>query len=353
MSSLAAPPVPDVAPPGGAGRPARGRRWAAWPVEPATLVRIAAFAGFVALASARWSDETNTYLVTACTTVLVAAGLHVLIHWSGQVSLGQVAFIGVGGFVAAKANADWGMPTWSTLLVAALAGCAASLVLGLPALRIRGFPLAITTLAAAYAADRWLFHQEWLAGSGIGIAYTDLDLVGFDTTDPGAFLVPIAVLTGLVVVAVSWLGRSALGHSMRMVAADEEVAASYGIHVGVHKLLAFVVAGSTAALAGAVSTMGLGRASVEMFPVQQSIVYVSAVLLGGRGSVRGSVVAAASLIVLPELFDAGRYSTLVGSVGLVLAVRFLPGGINSLAAHRRGPRRGWAARRAGSADAAA
>lgn len=331
----------------------RTRPASSWPVQPATLARLAAFAAVVALASARWSDETNTYLVTACTTVIVAAGLHVLIHWSGQVSLGQVAFIGVGGFVGAKANADWGMPLWSTLLAAALAGCVASLVLGIPALRIRGFPLAITTLAAAYAADRWLFHQEWLAGSGIGIAYPDLDLLGFDTTDPGAFLVPIAALAAVVVILVSWLGRSALGHSMRMVAADEEVAASYGIHVGIHKLLAFVVAGSTAALAGAVSTMGLGRASVEMFPVQQSIVYVSAVLLGGRGSVRGSVVAATALVVLPELFDAGRYSTLFGSVGLVLAVRFLPGGINSLAGHRPSPLRRWAARRPGGAGAVA
>lgn len=303
-------------------------------VSRGTLVRVTLAAIFTAYASARFGDESLTYLLTACSTVIVVCGLHVLVHWSGQVSLGQVAFIGVGGFAAANLSAELEAPLWLAALGAVVAGCAASLLIGIPALRIRGFPLAITTLAAAYAADRWLFRQEWVAGQGIGVGFNDDRFLGFDTAEPGSFLLPVAAITVLVVGLTARLGSSAVGRSMRMVAADDEVAASYGIHVGAHKLLAFLLAGGAAALAGAFAAMSLGRSTVEMFPVQQSIVYVSAVLMGGRGSVKGSVIAGASLVLVPEILHFGRYSTLVGAVALVLAVRFFPGGINEATEHQ-------------------
>ena len=304
------------------------------------VARVTIAAIFTAYASARFGDETLTYVLAACSTVIVVCGLHVLVHWSGQVSLGQVAFIGVGGFAAANISAELEAPLWLAAVGAVAAGCAASLLIGIPALRIRGFPLAITTLAAAYAADRWLFRQEWVAGQGIGVGFTDDRFLGFDTADPGSYLVPVAAITVLVVGVTARLGSSAVGRSMRMVAADDEVAASYGIHVGGHKLLAFLFAGGTAALAGAFAAMSLGRSTVEMYPVQQSIIYVSAVLMGGRGSVKGSVIAGASLVLFPEILHFGRYSTLVGAVALVLAVRFFPGGINEATEHQHHAVRG-------------
>ena len=157
---------------------------------------------------------------------------------------------------------------------------------------------------------------------------TDTDLLGRDTVEPTQFALPALVLAAALAGVTAWLGGTGPGRAMRLVAADEEVAASYGVGPGVHRFAAVLYSGFCAGVGGALLTLELGRASAEMFPSDESIVYVAAVLLGGPGRVWGSVVAATFLVVFPELFDFGRYANLVSAAALILAVRFAPGGIN-------------------------
>jgi ABC-type branched-subunit amino acid transport system permease subunit len=279
----------------------------------------------------RLSEFGNTVVVQMAIGILTAAGLHVLVHWAGQISLAQVALMGVGAFVTARANADFGLPLPLAVVLGMLGAVVASLAIGLPALRIRGLALAITTLAFAFAASRWLFVQHWLVPQVSGIPLRDGRFFGFDITQSRQLVIPIGLATIAVVAITHHLGQSALGRSLRLVAHDEEVAAATGISVPAHKLLAFSYAAACAGLAGAFTVISIGRVGPQAFPVQRAVLYLSAVLLGGPGPVFASLRAAAGFAAFPVLFRGlGRYIDLVGPLAILAVVIASPAGLNGL-----------------------
>jgi branched-chain amino acid transport system permease protein len=290
----------------------------------------------------RLSEFGNTVAVQMGIGILTAAGLHVLVHWAGQISLAQVALMGVGAFVTARANADFSVPLPLAVILGMLGAVLASLAIGLPALRIRGLALAITTLAFAFAASRWLFVQPWLVPQVSGIPLKDDRLLGFDITRSSQLIIPLGLVCVGVVALTHHLGTSTLGRSLRMVAHDEEVAAASGIGVPAHKLLAFCFAAACAGLAGAFTVISIGRVGPQAFPINKAILYLSAVLLGGPGPVFASLRAAAGFAAFPVLFRSlGRYIDLVGPLAILAVVIASPAGLNGLdqklheALHRR------------------
>jgi branched-chain amino acid transport system permease protein len=290
----------------------------------------------------RLSEFGNTVVVQMCIGMLTAAGLHVLVHWAGQISLAQVALMGVGAFVTARANADFSVPLPFAVLLGVVGAVVASLAIGLPALRIRGLALAIITLAFAFAASRWLFLQHWLVPQISGIPLHDDRLLGFDITQSRQLVIPVGVVCVGVVALTHHLGKSTLGRSLRMVAHDEEVAAASGIGVPAHKLLAFSYAAACAGLAGAFTVISIGRVGPQAFPVNKAILYLSAVLLGGAGPVFASLRAAAGFAAFPVLFRGlGRYIDLLGPLSILAVVIASPSGLNGLdrALHERLARR--------------
>jgi branched-chain amino acid transport system permease protein len=279
----------------------------------------------------RLSEFGNTVVVQMAIGMLTAAGLHVLVHWAGQISLAQVALMGVGAFVTARANADFSVPLPLAVLLGVAGAVVASLAIGLPALRIRGLALAITTLAFAFAASRWLFIQHWLVPQVSGIPLHDDRLLGFDITQSSQLVIPVGLACVGVVAATHRLGQSTLGRSLRMVAHDEEVASAYGIGVPAHKLLAFCYAAACAGLAGAFTVISIGRVGPGAFPVNRAVLYLSAVLLGGPGPIFNSLQAAAGFAAFPVLFRSlGRYIDLVGPLAILIVVIASPAGLNGL-----------------------
>ncbi|HEV3364147.1 MAG TPA: branched-chain amino acid ABC transporter permease [Acidimicrobiia bacterium] len=279
----------------------------------------------------RLSEFGNTVVVQMAIGILIAAGLHVLVHWAGQISLAQVALMGVGAFVTARANADFGVPLPVAVVLGMLGAVVASLAIGLPALRIRGLALAIITLAFAFAASRWLFVQPWLVPQVSGIPLRDERLFGFDITQSSQLVIPIGLITVAVVAITHHLGKSALGRSLRLVAHDEEVAAATGISVPAHKLLAFSYAAACAGLAGAFTVISIGRVGPQAFPVGKAVLYLSAVLLGGPGPVFASLRAAAGFAAFPVLFRGlGHWIDLVGPLAILTVVIASPAGLNGL-----------------------
>jgi ABC-type branched-subunit amino acid transport system permease subunit len=307
--------------------PARGVRGAVpWLALTAGLVVPFASAAFI-------SEFGNTVVVQAAIAMLTVAGLHVLVHWAGQISLAQVALMGVGAFVTARANADFGIPLPAAMLLGVAGAVVASLAIGLPSLRIRGLALAITTLAFGFAASRWLFLQTWLVPQVSGIPLRDQTLLGFDITQSRQLVIPLGVVCVAVVALTSRLGASPLGRALRMVAHDEEVAASYGINVAAHKLAAFCFAAACAGLAGAFTVVSIGRVGPQAFPVQKSILFLSAALLGGPGPVWASLRAAAGFAAFPVVLRGlGRYIDLIGPLAILLVVIVSPAGLNGLEA---------------------
>lgn len=279
----------------------------------------------------RLSEFANTVVVQMAIGILTAAGLHVLVHWAGQISLAQVALMGVGAFVTARANADFSVPLPLAVVLGVVGAVVASLAIGLPALRIRGLALAITTLAFAFAASRWLFVQHWLVPQVSGIPLRDGRLFGFDITQSRQLVIPVGLACVGVVALTHRLGKSAVGRSLRMVAHDEEVASAYGIGVPAHKLLAFSYAAACAGLAGSFTVISIGRVGPGAFPVNRAILYLSAVLLGGPGPVFASLRAAAGFAAFPVLFRSlGRFIDLVGPLAILAVVIASPAGLNGL-----------------------
>jgi branched-chain amino acid transport system permease protein len=279
----------------------------------------------------RLSEFANTVVVQCAIAMLIAAGLHVLVHWAGQISLAQVALMGVGAFVTARANADFSIPLPLAVVLGMLGAVVASLAIGLPALRIRGLALAITTLAFGFAASRWLFVQHWLVPQVSGIPLRDSRLFGFDITQSRQLVIPVGVVSVAVVAVTHHLGKSAFGRSLRMVAHDEEVAAATGIGVPAHKLVAFTYAAACAGLAGAFTVISIGRVGPQAFPVNKAVLYLSAVLLGGPGPVFASMRAAAGFAAFPVLFRSlGRFIDLIGPLAILAVVIASPAGLNGL-----------------------
>jgi len=277
------------------------------------------------------SEFANTVLVQVAIAVVTVAGLHMLVHWAGQISLAQVALMGVGAFVTARANADFSVPLPLAIVLGVAGAVVASLAIGLPALRIRGLALAITTLAFAFAASRWLFVQPWLVPQVSGIPLRDDTLFGFDITQSRELIIPVGVVCVAVVALTHRLGSSTLGRSLRMVAHDEEVASAYGIGVPAHKLLAFCYSAACAGLAGAFTVISIGRVGPQAFPVHRAVLYLSAVLLGGPGAVFNSLQAAAGFAAFPVVFRGlGHVIDLIGPLAILAVVIASPAGLNGL-----------------------
>jgi branched-chain amino acid transport system permease protein len=307
------------------------------PDRPARASRILRRLGLVLalavpfLCSWMLSEFANTVMVQIAIAVLTVAGLHVLVHWAGQISLAQVALMGIGAFVTARANADFSVPLPLAAVLGVMGAVIASLAIGLPALRIRGLALAITTLAFAFAASRWLFVQPWLVPQVSGVPLRDQTLFGFDITQSRELIIPVGLVCMAVVILTHRLGSSTIGRSLRMVAHDEEVASSYGIGVAAHKLLAFTYAAACAGLAGAFTVISIGRIGPQAFPVNKAILYLSAVLLGGPGAVFSSLQAAAGFAAFPVLFRGlGHFIDLIGPLAILAVVIASPGGTNGL-----------------------
>jgi branched-chain amino acid transport system permease protein len=283
------------------------------------------------LCSRLLSEFANTVMVQIAIAVVTVAGLHMLVHWAGQLSLAHVALMGVGAFVTARANTDFSVPLPLAVLLGMTGAVLASLAIGLPALRIRGLALAITTLAFAFAASRWLFLQHWLVPQVSGIPLRDRTLFGFDITQSRELVIPIGVVCVAVVALTHHLGSSTIGRSLRMVAHDEEVASAYGIGVPAHKLMAFCYAAACAGLAGAFTVISIGRVGPQAFPVQRAVLYLSAVLLGGPGPIFNSLQAAAGFAAFPVLFRGlGRFIDLIGPLAILAVVIASPAGLNGL-----------------------
>lgn len=273
-------------------------------------------------------------LATGAITVTAALGLHILTHWAGQISLGHVAFVALGAFATADLAAKAALPFWLAILAGALITIVGTVVIGLPALRIRGFYIAIVTLSFGLAADRWLFRQERLSGgsSGVRVPKATLPGITFASSRSTYYIVMLAMIA--MIVLARKIGRTKAGRAFLAIRADEDVAAAWGINVAAYKLLAFAVAGGFAAVAGGLQAYSLGIVGPQTFPVTMSIQFVAIVVIGGPGVIWGSVGAAALFGMLPSLQSGlGKFSTVTGAVGILMVITRYPGGLNELARH--------------------
>ena len=263
-----------------------------------------AFVGVPYLGNDYWF---SAILIPFLVLSLAGLGLNLLTGYAGQLSLGSAAFMAVGAF--ATYNADLRVPGSPLLLSMALGGGVAALVavlFGLPSLRIKGFYLLVSTLAAQFFVTWALTRFSWFSNnsaSGV-ISAPRLEILGVDLSSPvGRYLLTLGV-----VVTLFWLGknlvRSELGRNWRAVRDMDTAAAVMGIALLKTKLLAFAISGFYLGVAGALWAFTyLGTVEPHGFDLNRSFQILFIIIIGGLGSILGNFLGAAFIVLFPVLLS--------------------------------------------------
>ena len=262
-------------------------------------------------------------------TGIVGLSLVVLTGWAGQVSLGQFGFVAIGTVVGGSLVGRVGIPFWFVApLMAVLVG-AIAVVVGLPALRIRGLFLAITTFAFAIAVQSTLFNPDyfgWLLPDSI--ERPTLFLVDFADETSMYFLCLASLILSIVVVLN--LRRSRIGRILIGMRENEANLQSFGVNLVRTKLLAFAISGALCGFAGSLLAVQQGAVSQASFSAQRSIDVFITTVLGGIGSVPGALLGAVFKAVTEDVIRSDFLAPLVGPGGLLLILFLSPGGLISL-----------------------
>ncbi|WP_405867446.1 branched-chain amino acid ABC transporter permease/ATP-binding protein [Streptomyces sp. NBC_01515] len=279
-------------------------------------------------------------VITSLTLAVISLSLVVVTGFAGQISLAQLTLAGVGAFSLSRLSVEWGIPFPFAPLLAALAATVIGVVIGLPALRIRGLPAAVVTVALAVALEAFWFRNTQLNGGLGGSKVPSPHLFGIDLgigagddypRIPFALLCLVVLL--LVGLGVAWLRRSRLGAAMLAVRANERSAAAAGIDVARTKIVAFAIGAFIAGLGGALLGYQQTVADAEMFTAIGGLGLFATAYLAGVTSLSGGLVAGVMGAggLLPVLLDRalsiGEWYDVIMGIGLVLTVITNPEGI--------------------------
>lgn len=268
------------------------------------LVLLAALA-FPFFADRYWLSLANTVGIAA----IGAIGLNILVGFTGQISIGHGGFLAVGAYVAGLLAVHAGIPFWITVPVASLATALVGAFFGLPSLRLKGLYLAIATLAAQEIIT-WIITHLDVIGVEESLALPPAALLGWQLSgraiDFRFYWVILFCLVATATFTVN-LFRTRVGRAFVAIR-DQDIAAQViGVDLFRYKLLAFAVSSLFAGLAGALTAHYRGIISWERFTLETSILYLSMIIIGGLGSVAGSIYGAAFIVLLPALLtNLGR-----------------------------------------------
>lgn len=321
----------------------RTEEQSSWQFGAATRLRVAtadrvrvgrigmALAVVVALILPAVLSNSRSFLATQIFVFgIVGVSLTILTGWAGQLSLGHFGFVAVGAIVTARFGDALPLPL--LLLLAGAIAAVVAILVGLPALRIRGLYLAVTTLGFAVLVRGWLLpHEQFGLPDPASQRVGRPSLLGIDLTSEQRYYYFALGLLLLVMAGAYNLRRSGVGRSMIAVRDNEVAAAAMGIRVMRTKLTAFAVSGFLAGVGGVAFAYGLFRFDVDTFDPYRSIFVVSMAVIGGMGSITGAVLGALYLIGLPALLGYSlTVDFLVGGVGLTIFILYLPGGLVSV-----------------------
>jgi branched-subunit amino acid ABC-type transport system permease component len=345
----------------GASLPGRGelveKRLPAVP-RPERLVRptvLVAVLGVVALIV--FPYDFRQALINSLLGIIICLSLVVIVGFVGQISVVQLALAGVAGFTMSHLTTDAG-GFWSSFPVSLLIGASVATIMGLliavSALRVRGVSLAVVTLAAAVAIERFGFLNTRWGGGPRGSPVEPPELAGLDLSPSGSFRgiddgIPSATfgflvlaLTVLLALLVANVRRSSLGQRMLAVRSNERAAAAAGIDVRNTKLAGFGIAAFIAGMAGALYAYNFGSVSGGRFGAVTALGLIAFAYFGGITMVSGAIVAGVGATegLLPHAFDewfglSGSWALLVGGFALIVTLLVNPEGIAGTAYRKK------------------
>jgi ABC-type branched-subunit amino acid transport system ATPase component/ABC-type branched-subunit amino acid transport system permease subunit len=288
-------------------------------------------------------DKPTDFLRYAAIPVflIVALSATVLTGWGGQLSLGQFGFAAIGGYATVYFSQDF--PYLLSLLFGVVAGVLVALIIGVPALRIKGLFLAVVTLAFALAVRNFVILNETLAPEGGGGAQLNVNRrTGFNllfwevrgNNFEGIYY--FCLFVALLALVLVWrVRRTGVGRSIIAVRDNEATASAYTVAATKTKILAFAISGGLAALAGGLLPLTASNGQFTLSPlgfdIEQSLRIISVAVVGGISSITGAVLGTLLIVGLPIVFDGTeQVQLLASSIGMLIVLLYFPGGLISI-----------------------
>jgi branched-chain amino acid transport system permease protein len=277
-------------------------------------------------------DYVIQLLNIAILNAMVVLGLNFVTGWAGQINFGQAAFYGLGAYataISSKAGLPWiATPLLSTVLV-----LAASLVLGLPTLRLRTYYLAMTTIGFGEIVRLIIVYWEPMTGGTSGLrTIPGISVFGVGPQGLIQHYYLLLAMLALATLVAARIRRSALGRAM-IATKDSEIAAEQsGVDTVRTKLFAFMIGAVYAGLAGCLYASSIRFISPDSFSGVQAVLLMTMLIVGGMGSIAGCITGALALTILPELLRfLGQWYLVLYGLGVIAVIVLVPGGLASIA----------------------
>ncbi len=231
---------------------------------------------------------------------IAALGLNILVGFTGQISLGHSAFFGFGAFASAWLNNSFGVPVLLAIPMAGVLTTAVGLIVGIPAGRIKGLYLAIATLASQFILEDFFARADWFTGGASGAMAAPVSIFGFVLYGEQKFF----YFTLAAVVVMYLFGTNLLrtrdGRAFVAIRDHALSAEIMGINLTRYRILSFGISSFYAGIGGALFGHYLGFVSAEGFTLMLSVQFLAMIIIGGLGSVRGTLMGVAFMVLLPE-----------------------------------------------------
>ena len=236
---------------------------------------------------------------------VVGLGLMLLAGFTGLFSLGHAAFLGVGAYTQG-ALTHVGVPFPIALALSGLLSAAVGMVVGLPALRVKGIYLGIATLSFGFIVEEVFARWEKVTGGNAGMHLQSPELLGWKLESGESFYWLCLIVTVISTLAILNLLRSSTGRAFVAIRDSEVSAQSMGIHLAYYKTLSFAISAALAGIGGALYAHKLKFISPDQFNIIQSVDLLLMVVIGGLGSVHGAFLGAIFLITMPQVISLGK-----------------------------------------------
>jgi len=243
------------------------------------------------------------WLYLACLmaiNIASATGLNILTGYTGLVSLGQAAFMGLGAYTVAVLETRYGTPSLLNVLAGGAVAMVGGVIVGIPSLRVKGLYLAIATIAASFITHYLFANLEFTGGTrGISVPPATVGGLALDTSFRIYWL--IVPVTALMLLGAANLFRTRVGRAFIAIRDRDISAAVLGIPLLRYKLLSFGLSSFYAGIAGALWAYFFRVVTPESFPLLLSIFFLAAIIVGGMGTILGGIVGAAFMTMVPEV----------------------------------------------------
>jgi len=254
---------------------------------------------FPFLATPYWLNLANQIAIAT----IGAIGLNILVGYTGQISLGQGAFMAVGAYGSGLLTVRLDVPFYLSIPAAALITAVAGLVVGLPSLRLKGLYLAVATLAAQQIVEFVVTHWDGLTGGTEALVVPSPELFGARMNTDGRFYWILVIVALAVALFAANLFRSRVGRAWVAIRDQDIAASAIGVNVFGYKLLAFATSSFLVGLSGALLAHYRSIVTWERFTIEVSISYLAMIIIGGLGTISGSFFGATLIVLLPAMIN--------------------------------------------------